>query len=300
MTSKPKKGLDAMIGRAKGSAEQIRQADAARSPTELLDVESLVPSPFQARRDFTDLGELTADIRKNGVLQPVLVRPLGSGGYELVAGERRWRAAQEAGLRDLPAVVRRMTDQEARIFGLVENLRREDLNAYEVAQATVALASVQRDIPLEQLVEDLRHKRPPEATARAMDEALEVIGRKLSLRTFTRHYLPLLDLPPTLVAAIEGGAAYVAVTALRRATPEQQEEWLPRITSGVWGARDVEDALREALVPASSAAVNTQAWADQVSTVVKRVTPERLAQLDGRQQRKARRLLTELADLIKD
>ena len=95
MTSKPKKGLDAMIGRAKGSAEQIRQADAARSPTELLDVGSLVPSPFQARRDFTDLSELTADIRKNGVLQPVLVRPLGSGGYELVAGERRPSARRQ-------------------------------------------------------------------------------------------------------------------------------------------------------------------------------------------------------------
>jgi ParB family chromosome partitioning protein len=288
-----------MIGRAKESADQIRQADAARSPTELLDVDNLVPGPYQARRDFSDLAELTADIRRNGVLQPVLVRPLESGRYELVAGERRWRAAREAGLRDLPAVVRRMTDQEARIFGLVENLRREDLNAYEVAQATVALASAQGNIPQDQLIQEMRHKRPPEEMLRAVDAALEIVGRKITLRTFTRHYLPLLSLPTELVAALEGGAAYVAVAALRRATPEQQNEWLPYITSGEWGARDVATALREARESQSTTAVATHTWTNQVSTLVNRVTPERLAQLDGRQQRKVRRLLSELAEIMK-
>lgn len=300
MTGKPQKGLSAMIDRAKESADQIRQADAARSPTELLDVGSLVPGPYQARRDFADLSELAADIRRNGVLQPVLVRPLESGGYELVAGERRWRAAQEAGLRDIPAVVRRMTDQEARIFGLAENLRREDLNAYEVAQATVALASAQGNIPQNQLVEGMRHKRPPEEILRAMDEALEIVGRRITLRTFTRHYLPLLSLSANLVTALEGGAAYVAVAALRRATPEQQAEWLPHVTSGAWGARDVESALRETQEPQPSAAAANHLWADQVDTLVNRVTPERLARLDGRQQRKARRLLSELAELMKE
>jgi ParB family chromosome partitioning protein len=101
-----------------------------------LPIESLVPNPQQPRRSFDSqaLEELTASIRSTGVLQPLVVRPRGSQ-YEILVGERRWRAAQQAGLARVPAIVREASDAEALELALVENLLREDLNPLEAAQA---------------------------------------------------------------------------------------------------------------------------------------------------------------------
>jgi ParB family transcriptional regulator, chromosome partitioning protein len=101
-----------------------------------LPVESLVPNPQQPRRSFDSqaLDELAASIRSSGVLQPLVVRPRGSQ-FEILVGERRWRAAQQAGLAKVPAIVRDASDAEALELGLVENLLREDLNPVEAAQA---------------------------------------------------------------------------------------------------------------------------------------------------------------------
>lgn len=101
-----------------------------------LPVESLVPNPQQPRRRFDGqaLEELAASIRSSGVLQPLVVRPRGTQ-YEILVGERRWRAAQQAGLTRVPAIVREASDAEALELGLVENLLREDLNPVEAAQA---------------------------------------------------------------------------------------------------------------------------------------------------------------------
>jgi ParB family chromosome partitioning protein len=101
-----------------------------------LPVESLIPNPLQPRKTFDPraLEELATSLRATGVLQPLLVRPRGSQ-YEILVGERRWRAAQQAGLTRVPAIVREASDAEALELGLVENLLREDLNPVETAQA---------------------------------------------------------------------------------------------------------------------------------------------------------------------
>ena len=101
-----------------------------------LAIESLVPNPQQPRRDFAEpaLEELAQSIRSSGILQPLVVRPRGAQ-YEILVGERRWRAAQRAGLARVPAIVRDATDAEALELALVENLLREDLNPIEAAQA---------------------------------------------------------------------------------------------------------------------------------------------------------------------
>ncbi|MFY9344850.1 MAG: ParB/RepB/Spo0J family partition protein [Planctomycetota bacterium] len=100
-----------------------------------VDLEALVPSPFQPRKTFpeAELNELAASVRVSGILQPLLVRRRGAQ-YEVVAGERRWRAAKLAGLTRVPALVRNLSDQESAVFALVENLQREDLNAIEKAE----------------------------------------------------------------------------------------------------------------------------------------------------------------------
>lgn len=296
--------LSGIAAKAHENVESIRQNEAYRSPAKILPTAQIEPSPFQARRDFSHLDRLAEDIAKNGVLQPVLVRPLGNERYELVAGERRWRAAQQAGKTIIPAVVRPMSDMEARIYGLTENLQREDLNAYELARAVVELVAVNTDLSFEAAKEQVSSKRPSEAVAAALESALGVVGKNISGRSFTRHYVPLLELPHHLIEAIESGAAYTAVLALRKASPEQQKLWLPQVILGEWGVRDVEAALKEAtpttLVSegSDSPALDQNEWLKQWNELASRFHPQQVGALDGRKQRKVRRLMQELSDLL--
>ncbi len=131
------RGLAALIpGAAEGAT-----APAPRAPggpgLRVLDVESIHPSTRQPRKHFDDarLDELAETIRNQGIIQPLVVRNREGGGFELVAGERRWRAAQRAGLHQVPAVVRETTETQAFELALIENLQREDLNPIEEAEA---------------------------------------------------------------------------------------------------------------------------------------------------------------------
>jgi ParB family chromosome partitioning protein len=121
------RGLDALLG-SEGEA-------AARDTLATLAVESVQPGRFQprTRMDQDALAELAESIRSQGVMQPILVRPLTEGRYEIVAGERRWRAARMAGLASVPALVRDVPDSHALAIALIENIQREDLNPLEQA-----------------------------------------------------------------------------------------------------------------------------------------------------------------------
>ncbi len=123
------RGLEVLIGGA-GQPELLH-----------LPIESIHPNPRQPRRRFepSATSGLAASIRRQGVLQPIVVRPRPDGGYELVAGERRWRAAREAGIPTLPALVRNADDRDTLLLGLVENVARENLSAVEEARAYASL-----------------------------------------------------------------------------------------------------------------------------------------------------------------
>jgi ParB family chromosome partitioning protein len=125
------RGLDALLGDTGASVGEI-------SPDKLqqLPVEILQRGQFQPRRhmDQDALDELANSISKQGVLQPIVARKLSSGDYEIIAGERRWRAAQQVGLDHVPVVVRKLSDEDAMVVGLIENLQREDLNPIEEAR----------------------------------------------------------------------------------------------------------------------------------------------------------------------
>ncbi|MEI6563765.1 MAG: ParB/RepB/Spo0J family partition protein [bacterium] len=133
------RGLSALIK----DSPAVAASTAAPAGAGLLMVETIKirPSPFQPRRVFVkeSLDELAASIREHGVLEPVLVRKVEDG-YELIAGERRWRAAQEAGLKQVPVIVREAADLEALEIGLIENLQRADLNVIEEAEGYQTLA----------------------------------------------------------------------------------------------------------------------------------------------------------------
>lgn len=106
-----------------------------------LAIHEIEPNRDQPRKNFNEkaLNELAKSIEKNGIIQPLLVRPMSDGSYQLVAGERRWRAAHMAGLHEVPVTIREMTDEEASIFALIENLQREDLNPVEEAEGLKSL-----------------------------------------------------------------------------------------------------------------------------------------------------------------
>src|SRR3954451_5269860 len=147
-------------------------------------VEMIVPNPKQPRQRFDEatLAGLAESVRRRGVLQPGLVRPLPDGTYELVAGERRWRAAQLAGLDTVPALVRASDDGQALEAALIENMAREDLNPVEEARACAAL------------VEDLGLTR-------------EEVGRRVGRsRVAVSNLMRLLDLPDEALALLEDGA----------------------------------------------------------------------------------------------
>lgn len=123
------------FGLGKGLTALFEENDTISGAAELLPILDIEPNADQPRKRFDDeaMAELTASIAAHGVLQPILVRPLTNGGYKLVAGERRWRAARAAGLMEIPAVVREMSDKEADELAIIENLQREDLNPMEEA-----------------------------------------------------------------------------------------------------------------------------------------------------------------------
>jgi len=149
-----------------------------------LPVELVEPSPHQPRRSFDEdaLVALAESLKDRGVLQPVLVRPLPGGTYELIAGERRWRAARLAGLDTVPAIVRPRDDAASLELALIENMAREDLNPVEQARACAAL------------VEELGLTR-------------EEVGRRVGRsRVAVSNLLRLLDLPDDALALMEAGA----------------------------------------------------------------------------------------------
>lgn len=177
-------GLSALLGDidapAMGSAESSAVGQLSIMPIELL-----APSPLQPRRQFDEqeLETLAASLREKGVLQPLVVRKAKGhdGHYEIVAGERRWRAAQAAGLHELPVIVRELEDVEVLELALVENLQRADLNPLEEAQA------------YRRLVDEFGHAQESIATA---------VGKS---RSHIANMMRLLVLPEEVLEMVRGG-----------------------------------------------------------------------------------------------
>lgn len=159
------RGLDLLIRKTSPTA-----ADAPRTGTDRIAISSITPNPFQPRRDFgiDALNDLIESIRQHGVLQPIAVRP-HAGGYQLISGERRWRASQELGLETIPAQVLPASDVEMLEFALIENIQREDLNPIEKALGYRELMA-KFDLTQEQLAQRLSQSRSTIAnTLRLLD-----------------------------------------------------------------------------------------------------------------------------------
>jgi ParB family chromosome partitioning protein len=227
--AKPKPGM----GRGLGAILSVSSEGAATPEEELreLPLELIVPNPKQPRRDFDDeaLQALAGSLGEQGVLQPVLVRPRPGGTYELVAGERRWRAARLAGLETVPALVRAREDPAALEAALIENMAREDLNPIEEARACAAL------------VEELGLSR-------------KEIGRRVGRsRVAVSNLVRLLDLPDEVIALLQDGSLSEGHgRALLLADDHGARRTLARqAAERGWSVRLTEERARESNSPAA-------------------------------------------------
>jgi ParB family chromosome partitioning protein len=165
------RGLKALIPQAEESrGDEIRQ----------IPVSAIQPNPYQPRRDFDEEGlqELAGSISEKGVLQPITVRDMDQG-FQLVAGERRWRAAQIAGLREIPALIRELSDREVMEIALIENLQREDLNPIEEAEAYQVLMR-EFELTQEQVAKAVGKGRPTIANRLRLLRLPEIVRRWVS------------------------------------------------------------------------------------------------------------------------
>ena len=167
-------GLGALIG---GEPEPVAVAapKAAESPS-TMEINTIRPNPYQPRSEFDpkEIESLAESLKKDGLLQPVVVRPAGAGFYQLVAGERRWRAAKLAGLARVPVIIREVEDKKMLELALVENIQRRDLNPMEKARAFRQLMTL-NGWTQEQLADSLGMGRPTVANfLRLLDLPLEV------------------------------------------------------------------------------------------------------------------------------
>jgi ParB family transcriptional regulator, chromosome partitioning protein len=224
------------MGRGLGAILSVSSEGVQHGDEQLreLPVELIAPNPRQPRRRFDEesLQALAGSLGEHGVLQPVLVRPSSGGRFELVAGERRWRAAQIAGMRSIPAIVRAREDAQALEAALVENMAREDLNPIEEARACAAL------------VEELGLTR-------------EDVGRRVGRsRVAVSNLVRLLDLPDEAIELVQEGALSEGHgRALLLAHDHADRRSLARAAAaGGWSVRATEERARESNAKQEAAA----------------------------------------------
>ena len=255
MSRKPSP-MDPLLARALSALEEM-EGKPVQAGGKTLPLEVLVPSP-QPRKRFENLEALAESIREKGVLQPLLVRPLGDGRYAIVAGERRYRAARMAGLSEVPVRVVELSEKEARLLALVENLQREDLNPYEETVGVLALLSEDLGKPVEEVVgllHRMQNEKRGKATqnvlgspeARRVEEVFKALGR-MTWESFVQARLPLLSLPEDLKAALEEGAIpYTAALELKQVKDEASRKVLLEEARAGLSLRELRARVREVL-----------------------------------------------------
>jgi ParB family chromosome partitioning protein len=217
------RGLEALLG-PKGAAQapvlEATPADTLRQ----LPVDALAPGKYQPRKtlDEAKLAELAESIKAQGVIQPIVVRDLGGRRFEIIAGERRWRASQLAGLSEIPAVVREVDDRTVVAMALIENIQREDLNPLEEAQA------------LQRLIDefDLTHA-----------QAADAVGRS---RAAVSNLLRLLEMPKEIRTLVETRALEMGhARALLTLAPQAAIALARQAADNGWSVREVEHRVQQ-------------------------------------------------------
>jgi ParB family chromosome partitioning protein len=216
------RGLDALLG---GDGEAAPSLIGQEGELRMLPIQQIQPGKYQPRRHWNDeaLDELAASIKAQGLIQPVVVRSIGKNSYELIAGERRWRAAQRAQLAELPALVKVVPEAAVPAMALIENIQRQDLTPLEEADA------------LKRLIDDfdLTHQ-----------QAADAVGRS---RAAVSNLLRLTDLPASIKKLLDEGKLEMGHARCLLTLPEHEAESLAlEAARNGWSVRELEEAARRA------------------------------------------------------
>ena len=254
MAAKKRSGLgrdlDVLLGNPEADAPE------ADGELRLLKVGSLQAGKYQPRKAFDEepLQELVASIREVGVLDPILVRAVGAQRFEIIAGERRWRAAQQVGLAEIPALVRELSDQQVALIALVENLQREDLSPLEIAQS------------LKQLIAEFKLTQ---------EQAADKIGRS---RAAVANFLRLLNLPEPIKELLNAHKLDMGhARALLTLDPKLALGLARQAAEHGWTVRQLEDAARRAQSTPKGKAKSAPAARDADIVALERELGEKLA-----------------------
>jgi ParB family chromosome partitioning protein len=255
MAAKKRSGLgrdlDVLLGNPEGDAAEEMEGE-----LRLLKVGSLQAGKYQPRKAFDEepLQELVASIREVGVLDPILVRAIGAQRFEIIAGERRWRAAQQIGLGEIPALVRELSDSQVALIALVENLQREDLSPLEIAQS------------LKQLIAEFKFTQ---------EQAADKIGRS---RAAVANFLRLLNLPEPIKELLNARKLDMGhARALLTLDPKLALGLARQAAEHGWTVRQLEDAARRAQSAPKGKAKSAPATRDADIIALERELGEKLA-----------------------
>ena len=218
------RGLDALLGGASVSAMQEEAAKVDTRELQHLPLDLVQRGKYQPRRDMDPqaLEELAQSIKNHGVMQPIVVRPISGGRFEIIAGERRWRASQQAGLERVPALVREVPDEAAIAMALIENIQREDLNPIEEA---VALQRLQQEFQLTQ------------------QQVADAVGKS---RVSVSNLLRLIALPEEIKTLLSHGDLEMGhARALLGLPAEQQVEGARHVVARGLTVRQTEALVRQ-------------------------------------------------------
>ncbi|GFE72203.1 ParB/RepB/Spo0J family partition protein [Chroococcus sp. FPU101] len=239
-------------------AEAYSNVEYRESPTQLIPLGKISLPSSQPRKYFDPPTQqkLTESIRQHGILQPLIVRPIAQG-YELVVGERRYRSATELALFEVPALVKSLSDQEALSLALIENLQREDLNAFEETQSILQLLALTLEKEEEE-VKSLFYRMNNEAKGlanqnvlvseemKSVIEVFKAIGT-MTWESFVSSRLPLLKLPSDLLNELKRGQiAYTKAMAIAKISDEEKrKEILAMAIAQDWSHRQITEKVKE-------------------------------------------------------
>lgn len=263
----------------------------------------------QPRRYFdpSKQEQLIASVKKHGIIEPLLVRPLQDEKYELVAGERRYRAALKLGMETVPIVIRELNDNEALQLALVENLQREDLNPVDETEGILQLLALQLEIPsnkVTSLLYNIQNQQKGKTTRNvAGSSEMEIIGSAFeaigkTLETFVRHRLPLLKLPSEILEALrQGKLAYTKAQAIARLKNEEARQTLLNETiEENLSLSQIKERAKD-LTPSKVEEEKEPSPQQKCKTVIQKVSKSKVWS-DPKKRKQIEKLLTELERLV--
>ncbi len=296
----PMRGVSAFLSTP---ADSVVEATVEAKST--VAIEAIRLPAKQPRRFFDSdkLQQLAESIRQHGVLEPILVRPLPDSTYELVAGERRYRAAQQADLKEVPVVVRELSDQEALQFALIENLQREDLNPVEETEGLLELLTLNLKCSQVEILDTLSQMATAQKkgialsgnVSRRIKSIAEILKSTVGLtpESFRTSRLPLLNLPSDVLESLrQGKLEYTKARAIARVKDDQaRQNLLQEAIAQNLSLVQIKERLKEL----TATAAKEPSLSDRLVSVSRKV---RQGLDDPKKQKRLEKLLQELEVLV--